>query len=126
MSRVREIVAQRLGSAVTVELLGDLPRRLERRQCVGYMEREPRRLQLRFAFCSDEHVDDVVVAEDERTVVVLATVSRPVCGEPRAWCEGPVHVYLESPLGDRTVIDAVSGDAVPYKNVYTLLTRGVA
>ena len=34
------------------------------------------------------------------------------------------HVYLESPLGDRTVIDGVSGDAVPYKNVYAALGRG--
>jgi hypothetical protein len=123
-SRVREIVAQRLGSAVTVELLGDLPRRLEPRQCVGYMEREPRRLQLRFGFCGDEHVDDIVLAEDEETVVVFATVCTPMSGEPRAWCEGPVHVYLESPLGDRAVIDGVSGDAVPYKNVYAALLRG--
>jgi hypothetical protein len=119
--RVREIVARRLGGAVSVELLGDLPRRLEPRPCVGYMEREHSRLQLRFAFCADEHVDDVVVAEDETTVVVFATVCTPVVAEPRAWCEAPVHVYLESPLGDRTVIDGATGNAVPYKNVYAAL-----
>lgn len=122
--RVRETVARRLGGAVAVDLLGDLPRRLEPRQCVGYMEREPRRLQLRFAFCGDEHVDEVVVAEDETTLVVFATVCTSVSGEPRAWCEGPVHVYLEETLGDRTVVDGVSGDAVPYKNVYAALGRG--
>jgi hypothetical protein len=119
--RVRETIARRLGSDVTVEVLGDLPRRLEPRPCVGYMEREPRRLQLRFALRGDQHVDEVVVAEDETTVVVFATVCTSVRGEPRAWCEGPVHVYLESALGDRTVIDGVSGDAVPYKNVYAAL-----
>jgi hypothetical protein len=32
-----------------------------------------------------------------------------------------VHVYLEETLGDRTVVDGVSGDAVPYKNVYAAL-----
>jgi hypothetical protein len=122
--RVRAIVAQRFGDAFTVELLGDLPRRLEPRRCAGYMEREPCRLQLRFAFGADEHLDEVVVAEDEKTVVVFATVCTPVSGERRASCEGPAHVYLERPLGDRAVIDGVSGDAVPYKNVYLELGRG--
>ena len=31
--------------------------------------------------------------------------------------EGPVHVYLESPLDGRPVIDGVTGKCVPYRNV---------
>jgi hypothetical protein len=46
-ARVRRIVARRLGHAVTVDVLGDVPRRLEARRCVGWMERERGRLQLR-------------------------------------------------------------------------------
>jgi hypothetical protein len=96
-ARVRDIVARQLGGAVTVDVLGDLPRRLEPRRCVGYMEREPGRLQLRFELCGDEHVDDIVVAEDTRAVVVFATVCTSVAGEPGMPCEGPWHVYLQRP-----------------------------
>ena len=33
-------------------------------------------------------------------------------------CEGPFHVYLDAPLGDRKVIDGSTGDAVPYKSIW--------
>jgi hypothetical protein len=118
LARVHEIVARHFGEEVEVEVLGELPRRLEPRECAGYMEREPGRLQLRFRLCGDEHVDDIVVAEDELTVVVLATVCTSVSGEVGAHWEGPWHVYLERPLGVRAVIDGASGNGVPYKNVY--------
>jgi hypothetical protein len=117
-ARVREVVARRLGADADVEVLGDLPRRLQPRECSGYMEREPGRLQLRFGLCGDEHVDDIVVAEDGWTVVVFATVCTSVSGEVGAVHEGPWHVHLERPLGDRAVIDGTSGNSVPYKNVY--------
>jgi hypothetical protein len=118
LARVHEIVARQFGEEVEVEVLGDLPRRLEPRDCTGYMEREPGRLQLRFGLCGDEHVDDIVVAEDECTVVVFATVCTSVSGEVGGHYEGPWHVYLERPLGGRAVIDGASGNGVPYKNVY--------
>jgi hypothetical protein len=121
--RVQEIVARQLGSAVTVDVLGDLPRTLVPRRCAGYMEREPGRLQLRFVLRGDEHVDDIVVAEDEQTVVVFATVCTSVAGEPRTLWEGPWHVYLDRPLDDRPVIDGTNGRTVSYKNVYATLGR---
>ena len=31
--------------------------------------------------------------------------------------EGPFHLYLEEPLGERKVIEALSGRALPYRNV---------
>jgi hypothetical protein len=121
--RVRRLVARRLGSAVTVEVLDTLPRQLVPRPCVGHMEREPGRLQLRFVYSDDEHVDDVVVEEDEQTVVVLCILSTSVGSVPGPRCEGPVHVYLERPLGDRAVIDGLTGEPVPFKNVYADLAR---
>jgi hypothetical protein len=36
-------------------------------------------------------------------------------------CEVPCHVYLDRPLGERTVIDGTSGREVPHKNVYAML-----
>jgi hypothetical protein len=122
-ARVREIVERQLGEGVDIDVLGDLPRRLEPRPCVGYMEREPGRLQLRFELGDDDHVDEIVVAEDEQAVVAFATVSTSTAGEVASWCQVPCHVYLERPLGDRTVIDGTSGCEVPYKNVYATLGR---
>jgi hypothetical protein len=100
---------------------GLLPRRLLPLRCVGHKEREPGRLQLRFVVSDDEHVDDIVVAEDAATVAVLGTVCTPESGEDREYCEVPCHVYLERPLGHRTVVDGVTGEAVPYKDVYAKL-----
>ena len=115
--RVRELVARRLGP-VDVDVIGPLPRRLEPRRCVGHMEREAGRLQLRYVLRGDEHVDDIVVAEDATSVVVYTTVCTSVAGEDGEHWEGPWHVYLDSPLGDREVIDGTTGRAVPYKNVW--------
>jgi hypothetical protein len=121
--RVEEIVRQELGDDVEVEVWAPLPRQLLPLRCVGHMEREPGRLQLRFVLRGDQHVDDIVIAEDDGRVVVFATVCTPVLGEDEPAYEGPWHVYLDGPLGERTVIDGSSGTRVPYKNVYEELRR---
>jgi hypothetical protein len=92
-------------------------RRLEPRSCVAHCEREPGRLQLRFVLDVDEHMHDIDVAEDDESVVVFATVCSPVTGIRTDVVEGPFHVYLEEPLGQRRVVDALSGREVPYRNV---------
>jgi hypothetical protein len=71
----------------------------------------------------DDHVDEIVVAEDEQAVVAFATVCMSTAREARTLCEVPCHVYLERPLGGRTVIDGTSGRELPYKNVYAMLAR---
>jgi hypothetical protein len=119
--RVCEAVSHRLGHGVEVEVLGELPRRIRPRRCVGYLEREPGRLQLRFVLSADEHMDEILVAEDEEGVIVLATVCTPAGGDPGERWEGPWHVYLDRPLEDRAVIDGCNGSAVPYQNVYESL-----
>jgi hypothetical protein len=35
--------------------------------------------------------------------------------------EAPFHVYLDEPLGERRVIDALTGREVPYKDVWAEL-----
>jgi hypothetical protein len=90
------------------------------------MEREAGRLQVRIALKGDEHVDDILVAEDERAVVVYATVCTAVAGEEGEWWEGPHHVYLDQPLGERDVIDGTTGESVPYVNVWAEIERETA
>jgi hypothetical protein len=121
--RVRVAITDELGAGVDMEIAGELPRQHMPRRCVGHMEREERRLQLRFVLRGDEHVDDIVVAEDDACVVVYGIVCTSVAGTARDACEGPWHVYLDRPLGDRMVIDGVTGSPVPYKNVSAGLAR---
>jgi hypothetical protein len=121
LARVHEIAERILGEGVTVEVWGGTPREIRPNRCRGHMEREEGRLQVRYALRGDEHVDDIVVAEDERTVVVFGTVCTAVAGEHGEGCEAPCHVYLNSPLGDRTVVDGTTGEVVPYKNVWAEL-----
>ena len=123
-ARVREVVARQFGEGVDIDVLDDLPRKLEPRPCMGFMEREPGRLQLRLELRGDEHVDEIVVAEDDEAVVAFATVCTSTAGEVGPSCEVPCHVYLDCPLGERTVIDGTSGREVPYKNVYATLGLG--
>jgi hypothetical protein len=51
-------------------------------------------------------------------VVVLATVCSEVDEEDRDEMEVPCHVYLVQPLGLRHVIDGVTRQHVPLKNVW--------
>jgi hypothetical protein len=87
------------------------------------MEREPGRLQLRAALRGHEGVCSVLYEEDEEAVTVLILV----CGEDEPsgdWVNCPVHIYLDTPLGDRTVRDVVrQHQRVPYRNVYRELER---
>ena len=63
---------RQLGVDIDIDVLDDLPRKLEPRPCLGYMEREPGRLQLGLEPRGDEHVDQIVVAEDDQAVVAFA------------------------------------------------------
>jgi hypothetical protein len=116
--RIGRAVAEELGAAVEVEIASELPRLLVPRRCVGHMEREERRLQVRFVLYGDEHMDEIVVTEDDECVVVYEIVCAAVAGTSRDGCECPWSVYLDLPLGDRVVIDGATGSPVPYKNIW--------
>ena len=89
--------------------------------CDGQMEREPGRLQLRYALYPDELMDEIEIEESDTAVVVAATVCSPPAGDRSELCEIPFHVYLARPLGQRVVIDGNSGRTVPHKNIYAIL-----
>ena len=46
------------------------------------------------------------------------SVCSPTTGVWREQFEGPFHVYLDEPLGERRVIDALTGREVPYKDIW--------
>jgi len=78
---------------------------------------------VRFVLAGDQHIDDIVVAEDENTVVVLGTVCVSVFGDEGEPVECPAHVWLRRPLGERTVIDGFNGEPIPYESVWTHIQR---
>lgn len=87
------------------------------------MEREPGRLQLRVALRGHEGVCSALFEEGEGDVTVLILV----CGEEDpedGWTDCPTHIYLDRPLGGRTVRDVVQGcRPVPYVNVWDEMRR---
>jgi hypothetical protein len=69
------------------------------------------------------------VDEDDCSVVVFGTICMPRIEDEEEFSDAvecPYHVYLDRPLGDRTVIDAVCNEPVPYKNVYVEIQRRLA
>ena len=112
-ARAREVVGERLGDEIEITVCGDEPREILPRRCYGHMEREPGRLQLRYALHDEEHVNEIVVAEDDAQVVVFGTICAPMDLDVYETVGHPYHHRLDQPLGDREVIDAVTGVPVP-------------
>jgi hypothetical protein len=96
--------------AVEFEWCSETPRVLRPRWVKRCCEREPGRLELRVVLYPHEHVDEILVAEDDHIVTVLVTVCMSVVGPPGEPCDVPHHVYLGRPLGTRKVFDGVTGD----------------
>jgi hypothetical protein len=93
------------------------------RECLGHMQREPGRLQLRVPLRAREGVCSVLFEEDEESVTVLILVCGDVDSKSE-WTDCPVHIYLAEPLGVRVVRDVVQRrKQVPYRNVYESLER---
>jgi hypothetical protein len=97
-----------------VVVVGETPRHVVARPLAGCREREPGRLQLRVVHHPDEHVDDIILAEDDELVAVLGLVCIPAAGSASSelW-DVPVNVHLERPLGDRAVVDGCTGERLP-------------
>jgi hypothetical protein len=84
---------------------------------LGYREREPGRLQLRVSMRpGTDGVCDSIVEETDDAVhvrVILCFEDRDESWDDREYWNCPVHVYLEKPLGDRSVIKADDEEALP-------------
>jgi hypothetical protein len=86
------------------------------RECLGFYERGPARLQLRFGAMDNEGLCDVVVDEGPDQVavrIVLCSKEDEHLGYD-GLAEERAHVGLERPLGGRTVIDLETGEPIPF------------
>jgi hypothetical protein len=91
------------------------------RVCVGHMEREEGRLQLRYVIALGEGMCDIEVEETDDAVTVYGFICAGENEDPvdlTETIECPYHVYLDRPLGGRRVVDGHLGRDVPYKNVW--------
>lgn len=109
----RDRVHMQLGDDFDVRYCGDAPRSVRPAQCFAYAETDPGCLDLRYMLRFQQQVADVLVAEDEDTVVVLGFACMSVLGDAGEPAERSVAAFLSEPLGSRRVIDAFSREPVP-------------
>lgn len=85
--------------------------------CLAYRERDPGRLQLRVPLAANQGICHIVVDEQPDLVYVRVLL----CVDPHAeddewppgWCDCPVDVHLDAPLGERGVFDIETDDLLP-------------
>ena len=110
--RTRTAVEDLLPGA-TVDWAGPTPRRLRPARCTGFRRRAEDLLRVWVLLDHGEHVDDLIVAEDDEQVVVLAVACTPADGPHGLRHHEPFRVWLRAPLGDRTVVDGLTGEPMP-------------
>jgi hypothetical protein len=97
----------------TVDVAGRTPREIRPARCVSWRRKADDELRVWVRHWTDEHIDQIVAAEDEEKVVVLAFICSPVAGlDGHELCE-PGRVDLRAPLGERRVIDGLTGESLP-------------
>ena len=98
------------------------------RRCVGHMEREPRRLQLRFVLFVGEGVCDVEIDEEDHAVTVYGFICAGEDEEPvdhSESCDCPCTcIWIDR--SETVVIDGHSGRQVPYRNVWEEIAAQLA
>jgi hypothetical protein len=111
--RARVAVRRQLGAKVVIEVVGTVPGRLVPRACEGYTSHWHWTLDVSVPIRDGERVDGVLVEEDERAVVVLATVRTNAIVTAGRSISVSYCVRLDRPLGGRILIDGVTGAELP-------------
>jgi hypothetical protein len=107
--RVVETV-QRLLPDHEVEVVGPMPREHRPARCDGWRDKGENTLRVWVAHYDDEHIDEVLAAEDDDRIVVMAFVCSPAArGESSKLVHEPARVHLTRPVGNRPVIDGLTG-----------------
>jgi hypothetical protein len=107
-----EAVAQLLGDRYEVDWIAKTPRELQPARCTGYRDRGMGCLRIYIAVREDEHVDEVLLAEDANQIVVAAYACTPAYGGTVGWYTDQSNQHIELPLGNRPVIDRFTGEVI--------------
>ena len=112
--RAVAVVAELLGEAFAVDWLGETNHRIVPARVLHYEYFPVNTIYLTVEARADEHVDCSCVAEDDEMVVVAAFKC-----SPRYADRGPdkpqlERVLLDGYLGDRPVIDALTGEVLAH------------
>jgi hypothetical protein len=93
--------------------LGRMPREIYPTPCLSWRPKGEREIRLWARVHEDEHLDEVVVAEDERQVLVEVFVCTPTGGSDKREHAEPVRIELRDPIGDREVVDLLGHRILP-------------
>jgi len=113
--RAAAAVAELLGAGWELDWVGTTPREIVPRALVDYSDRGMGVLKLGIVLYAEEHIDEVLLAEDDEKIVVAAYVCSPGVALPGARQE-VAKVYAERDIGDRLVIDALTGEVLRRAN----------
>ena len=111
-NRDRTALVSELLPDVQVDWAGRTARQIVPARCVGWRKKADDVLRVWIALHTDEHIDEVVAAENDDEVVVLAFACTPTAGSEGGWRSEPIRVDLDSPIGDRQVICGFSGEVL--------------
>lgn len=107
------VVAAVLGDEWEVHWVGPTPREIVPRELVDWSDRGMGGMKLGIVLYAEEHIDEVLLAEDDHKVVVRAFVcspAQPADGQVRAEV---AKVYASREIGDRLVLDGLTGVILP-------------
>lgn len=107
--------AKRPSQSRALDVIPCCPRGFEQREraCLGYYERETLRLQIRVLIRDNEGICAALVEENDESVAIRLIVCES--DDPSDWllydgyADERHHVTIARPLGNRTVVDYVTG-----------------
>lgn len=105
--------ARELLPGVDVAWVAQTPREIKPARSVSWRDKGENHIRVWIEVGPGEHVDDVLAAEDDESVVVLAYTCTPAAGAFGMPHHEPAGIYLERPVGDRVVVDGFSHDPIP-------------
>ena len=107
-----ESVPKLLGEHWVVDWLGPTPRQIVPAPILSYRDRGMGGIKLFVALGEEEHVDEVLLAEDDEKVVLAAYVCSPALPTGSRHRIDAVKRYAKRSLDGRPVIDRLTGEVL--------------
>jgi hypothetical protein len=108
----RHAVPELLGEDWEVDWVGETPREIVPVRILSYRDRGMGGIKLFVAIGDEEHVDEVLLAEDAEKIVLAAYVCSPATGSGGRHRIEAIKKYAARSLDGRPVIDRFSGEVL--------------